>query len=325
MTGAAVILLVAFDKRVFPVGIDAFRLVVLVRSVGVVDDFLRDQVHAAHLRALIAIGAEREFSFFRRSEVLRLEGALEREVAAVKNAFLVRQLRFALFVNDVGLLHSRTPRRQLVRVFDGNVGPGKVHPLARHGRALAALGAEGRGGFRQALVQDVEKTLHARVPGAGRIECRRAGKQHVAVRQIKRPSVTVMRIMRGQVADGFRFEINFQGVAEGLGEKENSPAVGRPVGPFAKRRQPGDVRRQMIGGTFAVFAGRRFGHGEADRREHGEEGQNDCFHRLKSARISRPAQLHSTAYKADVLNRNFLLGISLRTDRAPCYNRLHER
>ena len=63
-------LAVALDQGPAAVGEDAFRLVVLVGSVGVVDDLLRLQVDAADVGALVAVGAEGQLALVGRAEVL---------------------------------------------------------------------------------------------------------------------------------------------------------------------------------------------------------------------------------------------------------------
>ena len=106
IAGAFEVLLVAFDQRVLAVGKNALWLVILAGRVGVIHDFLCDQVDTAHVRALVTVGAEGEFLFLRWTEVLRLQRASEGQVAAVDNEFLIGQPGFVVLVNDIGLLHS---------------------------------------------------------------------------------------------------------------------------------------------------------------------------------------------------------------------------
>src|SRR5205809_119526 len=82
--------------------------------------------------ALIPVGAKGEFPLVRRTKILRLHRAAERQITAVDDQFLVRELRLPLVENDVRLLHSGTSGGHFVGILGGDVRPGDVHALTRH-------------------------------------------------------------------------------------------------------------------------------------------------------------------------------------------------
>jgi hypothetical protein len=125
-----------------------------------------------------------------------------------------------------------------------------VHALARHGGAFAALGAQGLSGPAEALVQHIDKALHAGVARFAHVELLGAGEKDVAVSKVKGARVAVMRIVSGEIADGFGLEVILHRVAEGLGEEENAFAVMREVRPLSEVRQLRDVRRQVPGWIY---------------------------------------------------------------------------
>src|SRR6266478_5890998 len=116
------------------------------------------------------------------------------------------------------------------------MGPRDVHTPARYGRAFAALGAEGHGGFRAGLVEDVKPALHPGLADSFWIKLLRTGKQEVAVRQVERACEAVMWKMGGEIANAFRREGNLHCVAESFREKENLLSVVRPIGALAEPR-----------------------------------------------------------------------------------------
>jgi len=197
----------------------------------------------------VAVGAEGEFPFLRRAEVLRLHRALEGEVFALDDQPLVGQLRVASFDDDVGLLHARAAGGHFIRVLRRDVRPGNVHAFARDGRTFAALGAQRLGRSVELLVQDVKEALHPCLADLLRVVTFRPGEQDVAVGEVKGAGVAVVGVMGGQITDVPAGHIQFQRVAEGLGEKQDALAVVRPVRPLAEPGDLPDVRRQVIGRT----------------------------------------------------------------------------
>src|SRR5205823_2119357 len=135
--------------------------------------------------SLIAIGAESKFLFLRGTKVLRLHRAPEWQVAAVDDELLVRELRLAIFEDNVRFLHPRTARGHFIGILRRHMRPGDVHALARDRRAFAALAAERRGGFRAALVEPVEKTLHPRLAAPFWVICLGPGQDDVAVGEVE--------------------------------------------------------------------------------------------------------------------------------------------
>src|SRR5438552_2792809 len=118
---------------------------------------------------------------------------------------------------------------------------------------LSALSAESGCGLAAALVEHVKPALHAGFSDVLGIKLLWAGKQNVAIGQIERTRVAEMRIMRGQIANTFGFEIKLHRITERLGEKEDCFPVVRPIGTLPEACHLGDVWRQMVGGIFTCF------------------------------------------------------------------------
>src|SRR6266478_8206640 len=112
------------------------------------------------------------------------------------------------------------------------MGPRDVHTPARYGRAFAALGAEGHGGFRAGLVEDVKPALHPGLADSFWVKLLRTGKQEVAVRQVERACEAMVWKMGGEIANAFRLKVNLHGIAKGFRKKENPLPVVRPIGAF---------------------------------------------------------------------------------------------
>src|SRR5438552_14612262 len=106
------------------------------------------------------------------------------------------------------------------------------------------LSAESGCGLAAALVEHVKPALHAGFSDVLGIKLLWAGKQNVAIGQIERTRVAEMRIMRGQIANTFGFEIKLHRITERLGEKEDCFPVVRPIGTLPEACHLGDVWRQ---------------------------------------------------------------------------------
>src|SRR6185503_3546103 len=66
------------------------------------------KVHDANVGALISVGEERQSLLVWRHKVLGLHRAAERQVFALQNDALMGELRRAVFISDVRLLHPRS-------------------------------------------------------------------------------------------------------------------------------------------------------------------------------------------------------------------------
>jgi len=94
------------------------------------------------------------------------------------------------------------------------------------------------------------ETLHPRFTGFLRIECFRPGEKNIAVGQIERASIAMMREMRRQVANLFRGKVQFHGSPKVLRGTKFSSIV-RPIRAFSERCHMSNVRGQVISRTFA--------------------------------------------------------------------------
>ena len=86
-----------------------------------------------------------------------------------------------------------------------------------------------------------------------RIERFAARKQDIPVGQIKRAhKAAVIKMMRDRT-DDFRAEIDFEGIAVSLLHKQYLLSVMGKIGALTEISEPGNMRREMVGGVCPGF------------------------------------------------------------------------